>query len=413
MRQSQLFTKVSKTAPADEVALNAQLLIRAGFIQKVMAGVYTFLPLGLRVITNIEKIIRREMNAIGGQEVLLPALHPQELWEQTKRWNEVDVLFKVPSRHGGEYALGPTHEEIVVPTAAAFLSSYRDLPFAMYQIQTKFRDEARAKSGILRGREFRMKDLYSFHANQQDLERYYEEAGGAYAKVFSALSLDALKVEASGGSFSKYSHEYQVLDEAGEDVIYHCQECGFAKNKEIVSEALQKQEVGSTATCPECGKTLTVSAGIEVGNTFQLNTKFSEPFNLTYTDADGQQKIVYMGCYGIGVSRLMGVLVEKFHDEKGILWPQDVAPFRVHLIELKPELAKPVYEALQNAGVEVLYDDRDTSAGEKFATADLIGIPYRFVVSEKTAGGIEIKKRTEANADAKVVSLDEALKIVS
>ncbi len=409
MKQSQLFTKVSKTAPADEVALNAQLLIRGGFVQKVMAGVYTFLPLGLRVLNKIEAIVRREMNAIGGQELLMPALHPKELWEQTKRWNEVDVLFKVPSRHGAEYALGPTHEETVVPTAQAFLSSYRDLPFAVYQIQTKFRDEARAKSGILRGREFRMKDLYSFHATPEDLQTYYEQASRAYANVFAALSLDAIKVEASGGSFSKFSHEYQVLNAAGEDVIYYCAACGFAKNKEIVSEDLQKLDVGATTVCPQCGGELRVSAGIEVGNIFQLNTKFSEPFNLMYTDAEGKHRIVYMGCYGIGISRLMGVLVEQFHDEKGIVWPEGAAPYTVHLIELQQGLGASLYDQLHRAGVEVLYDDRDASAGEKFATADLLGMPYRLVVSAKTNGKVEVKKRSDAVGGAEILSVEEVL----
>lgn len=395
MRQSNLFTKTSKTAPADEVAVNAKLLAQGGFIQKVLAGVYTFLPLGLRVMEKIEDVVRREMNAIGAQEILMPALHPRENWQTTGRWDEVDVLFKVPSRHGGEYALGPTHEEIVVPGAAHFLSSYKDLPFAVYQIQTKFRDEARAKSGLLRGREFRMKDLYSFHGDSEDLLRYYDQATAAYGRIFARLSLDALKVEASGGSFSKYSHEYQVIHPSGEDIVYHCTSCSFARNREIVDADLAALAPGATATCPDCSGKLLVSSGIEVGNTFQLNTKFSEPFNLRYKDASGNEQIVFMGCYGIGISRLMGVMAEVFSDSRGLIWPESVAPFQVHLLDLgATAAADAAYDALVQAGITVLYDDRSLAAGEKLATADLLGMPYRAIVSAKTGDRIELKKRT-------------------
>ncbi len=394
MRQSELFTKTLREAPKDEEATNAKLLIRAGFIDKTMAGVYSFLPLGLRVINNIEKIVREEINAIGGQEILMPALHPKELWQKTDRWDHFDALLKVVSHFKSEYALGPTHEETIAPLAKKFILSYKDLPFAAYQVQTKFRDEARAKSGLLRGREFKMKDLYSFHRTSDDLLVYYEIAKKVYEKIFARLGLEALLVEASGGTFSKYSHEFQVLSTAGEDVIYHCS-CGFSKNKEIMEEKFQALTPGNTGVCPSCGGELHVDAGIEVGNIFQLNTKFTDPFEVKYKDEEGNTQLVYMGCYGIGISRAMGTIVETSHDDRGIVWSDEVAPFRVHLLELKGASGKKLYEDLRKRGIETLYDDRDISAGEKFGDADLIGIPTRIVVSEKLGEKIEIKKRKE------------------
>ncbi len=417
MKQSELFTKTSKTVSQEETSINAQLLERGGFIQKVMAGVHTFLPLGLRVLQKIEAIIREEMNAIGGQEVLMPSLHPKENWQKTKRWETLDVLFKVLSHYDKQYALGPTHEEIVVPMAQAYVLSYEDLPFSVYQIQTKFRDEPRSKSGLLRGREFRMKDLYSFHADEKNFESYYDTVTKAYHKIFGRLGLKAIYTEASGGTFSKFSHEFQVPIKTGEDKIYLCQKCGLAKNKEIFLE---------NAKCTNCGKTKwqDIKAS-EVGNIFSLKTKFSESFNLLYTTKDGTKRPVIMGCYGIGSSRVMGTIVEAHHDERGIIWPESVAPFRVHLLELTPHpsplrpqvgapspvvkisrsetrgegKAEKVYSALQKAGIEVLYDDREETAGVKFADADLLGIPYRVVVSEKTGEKVEMKKRNAEEAE--------------
>lgn len=408
MKQSELFTRTLKEISQDEVSLNAQLLERGGFVQKVMAGVYTFLPLGLRVLQNIEQIVREEMDRIGGQEVLMPALHPKENWQKTGRWEGFEALFKVISHFDTQYALGPTHEEIVVPMASKFIFSYKDLPFAVYQIQTKFRDEARSKSGLLRGREFRMKDLYSFHTTSEDLVRYYQIVSDAYLKIFKRLGLEALVVEASGGTFSKYSHEFQILSESGEDTIYHCS-CGFAKNKEVFTGT----------TCPNCGKKLEIDQGIEVGNIFQLNTKYSDPFGLKYTAEDGTQKPVLMGCYGLGPSRIMGTIVEVSHDQHGMIWPESVAPFRVHLLELRTasgqetsKAALAAYEALQKAGITVLYDDRDETAGVKFAESDLLGIPYRVIVSEKTArqSKVELKKRSEKAAQ--LVDIKELLRIL-
>lgn len=396
MLQSKLFAKTRKEAPSDEVSKNAKLLIKGGFIDKLQSGVYTYLPLGLRVLRNIETIIREEMNAAGGQELLMPALHPKENWTTTGRWDSMDDLYKVKDSSGRENALGPTHEEVVVPLAKQFISSYRDLPLSVYQIQDKFRMELRAKSGILRGREFIMKDLYSFHEDEADLARYYEVMKKAYANIFARAGIgeSTYLTYASGGSFSKYSHEFQTVTEAGEDIIYVCAKCRMAVNKEVAAE--QK-------SCPSCGTTdLKEEKAIEVGNIFELKTKYSEPFELSYSAKDGTKKTVVMGCYGIGLGRLMGTIVEVLADEKGIVWPSNVAPYAVHLLMLpseNPEVEKAagaLYADLQKAGIPVLYDERNgVSAGQKFADADLIGIPKRAVVSEKSlkAGGIEVKDR--------------------
>ncbi|MHB8652090.1 MAG: proline--tRNA ligase [Minisyncoccota bacterium] len=412
MRQSNIFTKTRKEGPSDEVSKNAELLIRGGFIHKEMAGVYSFLPLGVRVLKKIEDILREEMNKAGGQEILMPALQPKEYWETTGRWDTLDVLYKVADTTGRESALGPTHEEVVVPLAKQYISSYKDLPFAAYQIQNKFRMELRAKSGILRGREFIMKDLYSFHRDEADLARYYENMKAVYARVYERVGIGAQTyfTFASGGSFSKYSHEFQTVTPAGEDVIYLCKKCRIAVNSEIVADQ---------PGCPACGTTdLTEEKAIEVGNIFELKTKYSDPFNLTFKDEDGAEKPVLMGCYGIGVSRLLGAVVEVLSDEKGIVWPESIAPYRVHMIEIKSaeggvkKYAENLYDELVARGVEVLYDDRaEISAGEKFADADLLGMPRRIIVSEKSiaAGGIEIKGRTE-EGKGRIVSREEFLK---
>lgn len=414
MRQSQLFPKTLREAPKDEVSTNAILLTRAGFINKLMAGVYTYLPLGLRVLKKVENIIRKEMELAGGQEILMPALHPKEVWEKTGRWNTLDSLFKFTSHYTKmDLAIGPTHEEIVVPLVGDFSLSYKNLPLHLFQIQTKFRDEKRAKSGILRGREFTMKDLYSFHTNEEDLNTYYEKMKEHYMNIFNTVGIGekTYVTFASGGSFSKYSHEFQTLAEAGEDIIYICDKCKIAVNREIISEQ---------STCPKCNSAdLKEAKAIEVGNIFPLKTKYSEPFGLKFTDEDGSQKDVIMGCYGMGPSRVMGAVVEANNDDRGIVWPEAVAPFKVHLLTLgslaskSGKLSSQVYEELQKAGVEVLWDDRkEVSAGEKFADADLIGIPYRVVISDKTMkeNKVEIKKRNEK--ESKLVSKEELIKHV-
>ncbi len=402
MKQSQLFTRTLKELPKDEISYNAQALLRAGFIDKVAAGVYSFLPLGWLVINKIREIIREEMLSVRGQEINMPAFAPKENWESTGRWESLDVLFKIAASDKKEYALNPTHEEVVTPLAKKFIHSYRELPFAVFQIQTKFRNEKRAKAGLIRGREFLMKDLYSFHADQADLDKYYEEVTAAYVRIFDrvGLSTKTYLTFASGGTFSKYSHEFQTVTEAGEDLIYVCEQCRLAVNKEIIAEQ---------TSCPQCGnKDLKEEKAVEVANIFKLGTKYSEPFSLTYSDNNGEQKPVVMGCYGIGLSRIMGTVVEACHDDKGIIWPETIAPFRVHLLSLNSaEAAVTLYNSLIKAGVEVLYDDRDVSAGEKFADSDLIGCPFRIIVSAKTLAldSVEVKRRD--SSEAKLIKLND------
>ncbi len=406
MLYSQFFPKASKQAPKDAESANARFLTQGGFVHQEMAGVYSWLPIGLRVLRNVEKIIREEINALGAQELLMPALQPKENWEKTKRWMGLDVLFKLKSQLGGEAALGATAEEIITPLVKAYIGSYQDLPLALYQIQNKFRDELRAKAGVLRGREFGMKDLYSFHKDEADLEKYYEKAALAYAKIFKRCGLDAVRVRASGGSFSKFSDEFQVITESGEDMIYYCQKCKVFYNKELVKDE----------KCSEGHELGEGQKAIEVGNIFPLKTKYSDAFDLKYLDKDGGQKPIIMGCYGIGTTRLVGAIVEANHDEKGIIWPKEVAPFSTHLVALfgkdakinkKISVACDAVIALAPRSFsevgseakqfrEVLYDDRaDVSAGEKFAVSDLLGIPERVIISEKTLAqnSMEIKNR--------------------
>ena len=406
MRQSEFFINTLKEAPKDEVALNAKLLIRAGFIDKLMAGVYTFLPLGLKVLKKIENIVREEMGKIGALELLMPSLHPKENWERTGRWDSFDALFKVTSSFGSEYALGPTHEEIIYPLISKQTLSYKELPFALYQLQTKFRNEARSKSGILRGKEFIMKDLYSFHASDKDRDGYYIKVKTAYQDIFKKLNLKSIPTDASGGTFSENSLEFQILSPVGEDVIFYCEKCGFSKNKEIIS---------GIENCQNCGGTLVEENAIEAGNIFPLKKKFAEDFGVFFTGKDGDKKLVSVGCYGFGITRTMGAIVETNNDEKGIIWPESVAPFKAHILSLGSDKkvkneAEKIYKKFGDAGVEVLYDDRDEkSAGEKFSDADLIGIPWIVVVSEKTvkAGKIEVKKRSDK--EAKLMTVEEFL----
>ncbi|MCE9644142.1 prolyl-tRNA synthetase [Candidatus Parcubacteria bacterium] len=410
MKQSHLFTRTRKEAPKDEVAKNAQLLIRAGFINKEMAGVYSYLPLGLRVFKKIENIIREEMNALGGQEVVLSSFHPKENWVATGRWTSMDDLYKVADSSGREVALGPTHEEIIVPILKQFVSSYKDLPQAAYQFQNKFRMELRAKSGILRGREFVMKDLYSFHADEADFEKFYEAAKESYVRIFEKVGIGHLTYVtfASGGTFAKYSHEFQAITDAGEDIIYYDKDKRIAVNKEVYEDEILKNlglDKGS----------LVEAKSIEVGNIFSLKTKYSDPFSLAYTDATGTVHPVLMGCYGIGLGRLMGTVVEILADEKGLVWPKSIAPFDLHLLPLGEPGSAAYKEAeslkaeLEKEGFEVLMDDRDARPGEKFADADLIGIPLRAVISAQSLekGGIELKGRTDK--DARIVSKEELL----
>ncbi len=417
MRQSRLFTHTSKNVPTDADSVNAKYLTQAGFVHQEMAGVYSWLPLGLRVLRKVENIIREELDKLGAQEILMSALQPKENWDTTGRWDSVDVLFKVPSQTGKVYGLGPTHEEIVTPLVKTFLNSYKDLPVAVYQIQSKFRDELRAKSGVLRGREFGMKDLYSFHANTEDLQAYYMKVLETYLTMFTRMGLDAKVVEASGGSFTKkFSHEFQVLTPSGEDKILTSETGTFAQNTEI--STLKEGDKN-----PENGETLAIKTGIEIGNIFDLGTKFSDAFDVAFTDENGERKTAVMGCYGIGTTRLVGTIVEASHDDKGIVWPISVAPYHVHLISLHSKdeevrskiqsTAQEMYDGLWKEGIEVLWDDREgVSPGGKFADADLIGLPLRLVVSEKTLKEDSVEWKARKETDAKLVKIADLVEAV-
>lgn len=405
MKYSKLFVQTLKQAPKDADTINHKLLTQAGFVDQLMAGVYTYLPLGLRVLRNIEQVVREEMDAIGGQEVLMPILHPRHIWETTKGWDTIDVLFKIQSRTEKEYALGQSEEEVVTPLVMKHVRSYQQLPQAVYQIHWKYRDELRAKSGILRGREFFMKDMYSFHETQEDFDRFYEIVKQAYLKIYTRLGLVAKVTEASGGSFTKkISYEFMILTDAGEDDILYCDECEFCVNVEIA-------KIKEGDHCPKCKKgKLKKARASEAGNVFDLGQKYTKDFDISVSSKDGKQIYPIMGCYGIGISRVMGILVEKYHDEKGIKWPKQASPFQVHLVSIKAnDKAQEVYGKLQAAGVEALYDDRDdVSAGAKFADADLIGIPVRLVVSAKTGEEIEWKERDKKEPE--IVSLEKVLR---
>lgn len=391
MKLSQLAFKVAKDAPANADTINHKLLVQAGYVRQLMAGVYTYTPLGLKVLRNIENIVRKEMDAIGGQEILMPALHPKANWLTTGGWDNIDVLFKLKSRTDRDYALGQSHEEIVTPLAKELINSYKDLPLALYQIQWKYRDELRSKSGILRGREFFMKDMYSFHENQADFEKFYEKVKTAYLKIFKEMGLTAKVTEASGGSFTeKISYEFMVLTDAGEDDIFYCDSCDYCVNQEIA-------KVKEGDACPICGAPLKAARAAEVGNVFDLGQKFAKDFELTFANKNGEKQYPIMGCYGIGISRTMGVIVEKYHDDKGIIWPKAVSPFAAHIVALNgaEEYAIKIYETLKENGVSALLDDRAQSAGNKFAAADLLGIPVRLVISPRNEKLIEWKHRDQ------------------
>ncbi|HUD44728.1 MAG TPA: aminoacyl--tRNA ligase-related protein [Patescibacteria group bacterium] len=390
MRYSQYFPKTVKEAPKDEVAINAKYLLRGGFIDKLMAGSYTLLPLGRIVERKIENIIREEMNATGAAEMLMPLLHPKEIWNETGRWDKADEVMYKLKKGDKEYVLSFTHEEIFLDVARKHLKTYRDLPLLLYHMSTKFRSELRVKSGILRGREFLMKDLYSLHTNEQEMNNYYWKVKDAYLKIFKRLNLDAVVVEAAGGVFTDaHTHEFQVRSEAGEDTIYFKKGWEYWKNKEIMTEEeLKDPEIES-------------KNAIEVGNIFRYGVEYSKKMDVSFTDSSGGKQYAWFGAYGIGITRLIGVLVEIFHDDKGIIWPEAVAPYHVHLIGLNLEnetvkkQVEKVYDSLQKAGIEVLYDDRENvGPGEKFADADLLGVPVRLVVSLKSGDKVEWKKRS-------------------
>ncbi|MEN9920539.1 MAG: hypothetical protein RL538_432 [Candidatus Parcubacteria bacterium] len=411
MRQSQLFTKTRKEAPADEVAKNAQLLIRAGYVHKEMAGVYTYLPLGLRTLNKIVQIIREEMNREGGQEVVMTALQDSEVWEKTDRWDDakVDNWFKSELKNGTVVGLGITHEEPMTRMMSGFVSSYRDLPRYAYQFQNKFRNETRAKSGIMRGREFLMKDLYDFSKDEAEHNEFYNRMREAYKRVFERAGIgeQTYVTFASGGIFSEFSEEFQTVSNAGEDIIYVDEKSGIALNSEVYTDEV-------IAKLGLVKEDLIEKKAIESGNIFHLGTKFSEPLGLTYKNEAGEDIPVYMGSYGIGPTRLMGTLVEVLGDEKGLVWPEAVAPFKVHLVGLNLEdsevkdWAEGVYTSLTGAGVEVLFDDRvEARAGEKFSDSDLIGIPYRVVVSKKGKENGMFEVVTRATGEVRQLTEEE------
>lgn len=413
MKFSQSFGKTSKTAPADADSINAKFLTQGGFIMKQTSGVYNYLPLGLRVLTKIQNIIRQEMDALGANEILMPTLTQEENYDKTGRNEELnDILFRTEGRDSAKLVLNPTHEEIVTPLAQKHIFSYQDLPVAVYQIQNKLRNEPRAKSGLLRGREFSMKDCYSFHAGQNDLDAYYEKIQEAYFKIYKRLGLGDLTVltYASGGTFCKYSHEFQTLSETGEDTIHICEKCRLAVNEEII---------GEQNACPVCANMeLTPKKAIEVGNIFKLGNKFTSSFDFTVKNEAGKEIPVLMGCYGIGPSRIMGALVEVYNDERGIIWPKSVAPYQVHLVALGKvgktfKEADKIYEQLTEEGIEVLYDDRTAaSAGEKLADADLLGMPYRVIVSPKTLEKKSVEFKERSAAEPELVALSNLIKKV-
>ncbi len=397
--------------PTDANSANARLLLQGGFINQLAAGIYTYLPLGLRVLERVKDIVRDEMDAIDGQEILMPALIPKSEWERTGRWEE-EVAFKTEGYGKKDYALGWSHEEVVTPLVKTYVKSYKDFPVSMYQIQTKFRNEARAKSGLLRGREFVMKDMYSFHLNEADFEDYYEKSKEAYLNVFDRCGLDARIVEAGGGSFTDLvTHEFQVATPYGEDIVFGCDSCDYAKNKELV-----EHENGDK--CPSCGKgKIEAIKSIEVGNIFPLETKYTDATNFDVAGEDGKPIRLIMGCYGIGISRLVGSITEVHHDEKGIVWPKTVAPFDIEIVTLSSkdetvqgrieEVASALHDDLEEEGVEVLWDERDTSAGAKFADADLIGIPLRLVVSEKTLAEDSVEWKYRSSDETRLVKLND------
>ncbi len=412
MRQSQLFTKTRREAPKDEVSRNAELLIRAGYVHKELAGVYSLLPLGLRVLEKINSIIRREMAGLGASEAELSALQDPTSWQTTGRWSDevVDVWFKTTLKNESVVGLGLTHEEAFTMIMKDFIQSYRDLPRAVYQIQTKFRNETRAKSGLLRGREFLMKDLYSFHATMADLDEFYERVATSYERIFKAVGLGDLtyRTFASGGVFSKFSHEFQTICEAGEDTIYLSSERGVAVNTEVCTdEVLAELRLIKDDLVPH--------KAIEVGNIFKLGSRFSEALGLSFVDEAGERQPVLMASYGLGPTRILGTIAEVLSDERGLVWPAAVAPFAVHLIGLggKDEAvvakAEELYQSLVGAGIEVLYDDREVSAGEKFADSDLLGLPLRLVVSERSlaGGGVETKRRR--SSETEIIPVDRVV----
>jgi prolyl-tRNA synthetase len=413
MRVSQLFTRTSKNAPADEVSKNAQLLIRAGFVYKVMAGVYAYTPLGLRVLENIKQIVREEMNAVSGQELIMSSLQRKETWETTGRWDDdvVDVWFKSKLKDETEVGFAWSHEETIMEMMQQFVKSYKDLPTSVYQFQTKLRNELRAKSGIMRGREFVMKDMYSLHASAEDLDTYYNEVIEAYKRVYDRLGIgeDTFVTFASGGAFTKFSHEFQTICDAGEDILYVHRGKNIAVNEEVLDDAVKELGIDKSE--------LEKVKSAEVGNVFNFGTEKAETMGIKFTDKDGTQKPIYLASYGIGITRAMGVIVEKFADDKGLVWPEAVAPAKVYLVRIGGEEATKhadqLYDELVGQGIEVLYDDRDERPGAKFADAELIGLPHRVTVSDRLIEASQYEYTSRADGATKTLTREELLATIS
>ena len=408
MRLSKNFTRTIKQAPADEVARNAQLLIRAGYVHKTMAGVYSYLPLGLKVVENIKQIVREEMNKIDSQELVMSTLQSKELWQETGRWSDelVDVWFKSKLQDGTEVGFGWTHEEPIVDLLRNYLKSYKDLPISVYQFQNKLRNELRAKSGIMRGREFVMKDMYSVHASKEDLDNYYNAAIEAYKRCYDRFGIgdETYVTFASGGAFTKFSHEFQTICDAGEDYIYLHRGKNIAVNEEVLDDAVKELDIDRS----ELERVKTA----EVGNIFNFGTQKSEEMRLVFTDAEGVEQYAYMGSYGIGITRVMGVIVEKFADDKGLVWPENIAPAKVYLVQIGSQsraTADELYQKLQSAGIETIYDDRDERPGVKFADAELLGIPYRVTVSDRLLDDGKWEVSTRQNGEQRLLTADELL----
>ncbi len=404
MRYSQLFTKTLRDAPKDETAKGAQFLIRAGYVHKELAGIYDYLPLGLLVIENIKQIVREELNQIGCQEVLMSTLQNPEPWQKTDRWDieKMDVWFRTQLAAGGELGLAPTHEEPITNMMKTYISSYKDLPVHVYQFQTKFRNELRAKSGIMRTREFIMKDLYSFCADEQSHDTFYHQAEEAYRRIYQRLDIgdETYQTFASGGVFSKYSHEFQTITDVGEDTIYYNADKSVVLNEEVLNDevlselGVKREELESTKAA-------------EVGNIFTLKTKYSGPLELQYTAQNGKRQDVIMGCYGIGISRVMGVIAEKLCDENGLIWPESIAPYKYYLIGIGKHGSEQAEKLYQNHANQILFDDRDLRPGEKFHDAELLGIPYRIVISDRNLEQNEVELTTRATNDTKLIKLAE------
>jgi len=409
MLQSKCFIKTTREKPKNVDNISTELLIRAGFIDKLSSGIYTLLPLGFKVFKKIENIIREEMNEISGEEISMPVLQPKSIWDESGRWKTIDPpLFQTEDRHKKLFALGPTHEEVITKIVRERIKSYKDLPFMLYQIQTKFRNELRATGGLLRTREFVMKDAYSFHEDKADLEGYYEKIAAAYGNIFARMQLEVINVTASSGTIGgKVSHEYMVLAETGEDKVMICKNCDIASNAEVMKDD----------KCPKCKKTMEEKSAIEVAHIFQLGMTYSEKMNASFINQNGEKNPIEMGCYGIGLGRLLATIVEVFHDKKGIVWPENVSPFDVHLIDISTKktskkMAFELYRELDKQKIEVLMDDRDESVGVKLSTADLLGIYKRIIVSDKTAEAFKFELKYRDKKEAKLLSKEELLKIL-